>query len=253
MIQNTMNNRQNNKSTKKKPAEVTIDALVRKEVKQMLRQNEERKVQFNAYSDIRVIYPTLIATATLIDCTITMPQGTSFWNRIGTKVRVSKYIWRCACFCPVGQIVGPANLRLVFCKLRGAPNAIPTAGDYAQLKRTTNANGTQGIYTFSGISQLAPYNTDYWSILKTVDHKVGFASSVPANDNDYSLRVEFEVDMTSMIKSEVCFSDGVSATRQVNDGLFCYVMMLDAQEATPIASSVTPTINITTELRYTDA
>jgi len=230
-----------------------MSSVIRQEIRNELRKTEEVKTQFNAYADIRVAYPTLALTASLIDLRITLAQGTGFYQRVGDRVRIKKYIFRCNAFCPVGQIVGPANLRLVFCKLRGAPNTVPGGADYVQLKHITNSNSIQGIYTYNGISQLAPYNTDYWTICRTVDHKIGFATTVPATDNDYPMRVEFEVDMTSMLKSDVRFSDGVSLTNQVNDGLFVWAMLLDAQQATPVASSVTPTMNVVTELRYTDA
>jgi len=221
--------------------------------------DEEIKHFLNSWTDINPTYPTSILSPTVLDLRITVPAGTGSQNRIGEKVRLRNARFSLNAWIPSNTGVNPCTLRLIFCKLRGTPNAIPTLTQLNSMKRTNTQGVTTGTYTSTKTTQLMPYNSEYWIILATHDYKMGIAgatssaTSSPPN-NDFNLMMSMTQDLNRFYKQTADFDDsGSSGNVQVNDGLFLVAMLLDYQELVPVASTTSLRFDAVLSVDFCDA
>jgi hypothetical protein len=236
---------------------------VAKQLSRSTKREEEIKMYISSNTDVNVAYPTAGVAPTLIDARATIAPGTTFQSRLGEHIRLKSYRWKASVWVPGTSTVGPCTVKVVVCKLRGNPQSIPSLQQINSLKFTNSAATSTGIYSSTKTTQLCPYNNELWEILHEENKKLGLASPINQTglvnlaavpNNDYSLSVDFDINLSGYLKKDISFDDTFSSNNiQVNDGLIILVMCLDYMEAVPVASVTTPRMDSVLVMEFTDA
>jgi hypothetical protein len=221
--------------------------------------DEEIKHFLNSWTDINPTYPTSILSPTVLDLRVTVPLGTGSQARIGEKIRLKRANFMLNAWVPNTFTYSPLTFRVIFCKLRGTPNAVPTLAQLNSMKRTNTQAVTTGTYSSTKTTQLMPYNTENWIILATHDFKIGLAAATTTNtanppNNDFNLMCSLNQDCSRFYKSTILFDDSGSAGNvQYNDGLFLVAMCLDYQELVGTSSATTLRFDAVLDVDFCDA
>ena len=192
----------------------------------------------------------------------TIPQGVGQGSRIGNIIKVRKvylnYILRPrvqdAITNPNPQ---PNHVVMFLGTVKNTPSFAPIAGDIQQLYQSGNTT-TAPVGNLRDI--ISVYNKDFWTIKKSWQHKVGYASATGNGaqpnsqfyaNNDFKMNVVKRMDITKHCPATCQFNDASATTNTKN--LFLMFYCVSANGGINPALVAPTSIDFWVDFHYEDA
>jgi len=254
------------KRPRKNAKKPTVSLAIKKYVKSTISKNIENKcVQVNfgqSFGNILEapnmnMYPMLPYLGYM-----SIPQGVTQGTRVGNQIKVKKlmlnYVLRPtnydAVFNP--QTI-PSHIDMFLGYVNDVPGLIPTNTDLTSLFQS----GASSIGPAGTLRDLiSVVNTDYWTIKKRWQHKLGFATNNGTGGsatgqyyatNDFKFNIIKKMDITKLVHKNLKFNDG-TATIQGNN-LYFFYQAIAANGAAYAANSLPCNIEFWIDIHYEDA
>jgi len=177
-------------------------------------------------------------------------SGNADGQRIGTDVRLTKSYVKFSLTVnhEASGNNGPFIATVWIGKVRALGAAVPNSADFASLLVKGDGSFTAPTTTLP-LTGLLPVNDDLWDIKVRKDYKLGKADTNTANNNDFNLCYNDEIDVTRMFPRVLRYN-GQSGVVQ-DDNLFFFVTYKTLDGAA--ATGGLPNITAVVVHRYTDA
>ena len=217
---------------KKRTMALKPKPALRKMVKKIMHQQIENKcVQVSAQNQIvsTFAYGSFLTVSMVPYGSIA--QGTGQGDRIGNTIRPRSvyfnYVLNPIPYANPNNLTPvPQDVMIFFGKVKNSKPQIPISTDYTKLWQ--QGDSYRGPYS-TNLDLIQQVNTDWFTVVKIVKHKIGFANNqgLGSNvnqqyfaNNDYKLNVIRKLNITKYIPKVVKFNDTTS--QPTNDGLFMW-------------------------------
>jgi len=188
-------------------------------------------------------------------------QGVAQGQRIGNEIKPKQvylnYVLRPKPYDPVNNAFPePVEVQMLIGHVKQYPASIPVSTDINQLFQSGSSTAAP-IGTLRDI--ISVINSDYWTIKKRWNHKIGYASITGSGgqnayqyfaNNDFKMNAVKRVNISKMIPNTLKFNDGVISSNK-NIFLMYYAVASDGR----ILSSDTLSANLDfwIDFNYEDA
>lgn len=192
----------------------------------------------------------------------TLTQGTAQNARIGNSITIKKIMFNYTLY-PLGYDVTtnttpkPGVVQMILARVKQAPNDIPNSTHVGLLFQAGNSAGPP---TGSITDANKMFNKDYWTILKSWTHKVGYASidgtggqiarQYHAN-NDFPMFVQRKMNITKYCNKIMKFQDNTSYTQ--TPGIFLMTQWLNADGTIAGGSQLMANLEYYINFEYEDS
>lgn len=244
----------------------TVSQAVKKFVKRSIHQQVENKcvqinggVNFGNYlesSDFNA-YPMAPLTGLW-----SIPTGVLQGNRLGNQIRTRKcylnYIVRPTPYDAVSNpFPGPINVQLLLGYVKNTPCFQPAGVDVQQLFQSGSAVTAP---VGSNRDLISVINTDYWTIKKRWNHKIGFsnysgtgnqAGGQFGQNNDYKLNAIARIDITKFMPATYQFND--ASVTPTSRNLFFMYYAVSAAGGTNFATALPANMEFWVDYHFEDA
>lgn len=245
----------------KKP--VRLSTAVKKYVKSTIHKNIENKTN-QTLSSGNPISSYSVNTSLFVVSMIpysAIAQGLGQGDRIGNTITSRtcnfNFCLRPAPYSPTyNPIPTPQIVMIYFGKVKVAPPLVPNSADFAKLFQSGDTSHAPYSNT---LDLLQNVNKDYFTVVKTLKFKIGFAQSNVQGgnsayqfyqNNDYAFNIVRRINLTKYIPKILKFNDTTGIVQ--NAGLFMWAMCVPADGST--GTNAIPTyMDYTLNYTYEDA
>jgi len=243
-----------------------VSLAVKKYVKSTLSRNiEDKCVQVNFGASFGNIlestnmnmYPMLPYLGYM-----SIPQGVTQGTRIGNQIRIKKlmlnYVLRPTNYDAVfNPSLLPSHIDMFLGYVNDVPGLIPTNTDLTSLFQS-GASSIAPVGTLRDL--ISVVNTDYWTIKKRWQHKLGFSAnngtggSVAGQyyqNNDFKLNIVKKLDITKFVHKNLKFNDGTQTIQ--GDNLYFFYQAVAANGVAYAATTLPCNIEFWIDIKFEDA
>lgn len=241
-------------------------------MKMMIQKALDRRIEnkTNVITNFAAFYQngvSSISTATLVDLTPTILQGTSEANRIGNSVKLKNaYLKGFLRMNSTGTngvnifVPNQFHLRLFIGRCKDGI-LLPTNAQLNTLLRT--GASTFPFNSLDGLSLLRPTNKEVFTIFYDKIFKIGagghstgvsqFSTLTGINNNDYKLNYLIKIPCTKMMKKTLMFQDNASPNTPTNSSLFIFGGLVDSLASDTANALSAVVLDFDMEYSYEDA
>jgi len=192
----------------------------------------------------------------------TINQGTGQNARIGNSITVKKIMF-CYTLYPLGYDIStnstpkPGLVQMILARVKEAPFDIPNSTHVANLFQAGNSSAPP---TGSITDANKMYNKDYWTILKSWTHKVGYAASDGTggqvgrqyhSNNDFKMLHQRKMDITKHMNKILKFQDNTQYTK--TPGIFLMCQWLNADGTIAASGQLMANLEYFVNFEYEDS
>jgi len=192
----------------------------------------------------------------------TISQGTAQNARIGNSITVKKLMFNYTLY-PLGYDVStnttpkPGLVQMILARVKEAPFEIPNSTNVGVLFQAGN---TASPPTGSITDANKMFNKDYWQILKSWTHKIGYAGNDGTGgqvarqyhqNNDFSMLIQRKMNIAKYTNKTFKFQDNTSYTK--SPGIFLLTQWLNADGTIAGSGQLMANLEYYVHLEYEDS